>query len=125
MACCAFAAFLISQILAVIHFLRRFTGKGAQAQAPAASLWRLDMLAAPSVSPIPASGVVVPMRRFGLAGFRGWALALVCAELIVLVGALQWFTLGDGRSALADEFEQIARVRSLAELKDLCGYGRW
>ena len=131
MACCAFIAFLVSQVyLFAIAPLRRLTGTPRPETASAVA-WRLGSVAstpdrhppekerAPSFA---ARRLVVATPRRG----RAW-LPLAAAgviELTVLVGAGQSFLTGTGRQMLTEEIEWLAGIETLSDLKDLCSPGR-
>jgi len=130
MACCAFIAFLVSQVyLFAIAPLRRLTGTPRPETASAVA-WRLG-----SVAPTPdrhppekerpsfaVGRLVVATPRQG----RAW-LPLAAAgviELAVLVGAGQSFLTGTGRQMVTEEIEWLAGIETLSDLKDLCSPGR-
>ena len=125
MACCALAAFLMSQILVALQALRRLLGREGPCVAVSDVPWRLDMasVGAPAVSTNPVAIRNLRPRR-PLTTPR-WLLAAAALECVLLVGGVQWFALGQGRTHLAAEFESIARMRSVAELRELCGFERW
>jgi hypothetical protein len=132
MACCAFIAFLVSQVyLFAIAPLRRLTGTPRPESASAVA-WRLGSAVASTPDGHPpekerapsfaARHLVVATPRQG----RAW-LPLAAAgviELTVLVGAGQSFLTGTGRQMLTEEFEWLAGIETLSDLKDLCSPGR-
>ncbi|MET0988272.1 MAG: hypothetical protein ABW034_22965 [Steroidobacteraceae bacterium] len=115
MACCAFVAFLVSQLYVLGRGVKRlFSGK-PQSEVDAASMWRLDTSDAPT-APAAASQSVVqrrsPLKR------AGWAVAVV-AEIAVVVVAGHWLVARDGAQSVAAELHHIASGHGLAHLRDL------
>jgi hypothetical protein len=125
MACCAFIAFLVSQVyLLVSTGVRRLLPTARVASVPATA-WRLDSVA--PAGPRQSGATAVASRTFGVPRrMRPWfpLIAAGAIELAVLAGGVQWFVVGDGRQALADEIQWLAGIDSLAELKDLCSFRR-
>ena len=131
MACCAFIAFLVSQVyLFAVAPMRRLTRTALQ-EAPSAVAWRLGSVAsAPDRAP-PGKGsdssfaVRPPIAATPQLG-PSWLplVAVGVIELAVLVGAGQWFLAGTGRQLLTQEIESLAGIETLGDLKDLCSPGR-
>jgi hypothetical protein len=122
MACCAFAALLLSQIFVGLQAMRRLFGRAAAVDVPSEVMWRLDSIgAAAAVMP----SVMLEPRKARPSRVRTWLIAAVAVECFVLIAGVQWFAVGEGRERLASEFEQLARIRTLAELRDMCGFDRW
>jgi hypothetical protein len=122
MACCAFAALLVSQIIVALQAMRRLFGRAPAAGMPAEIMWRLDSVLAGAAVITPA---ISETRSAQPSRIRLWLFAAVAVECMVLIAGVHWFALGEGRERLAGEFEQLARVRTLAELRDMCGFDRW
>jgi hypothetical protein len=125
MACCAFVAFLVSQIYVLGQGVVRLFGRRPAACANAPQLWRLDTTA---VARLPAQSATVARpqvaRGFALMGLRpGLALFLLLAavELALAVSGVQWFLLGRGGQLLAADFRHLASSGAITSLRDLCG----
>ena len=131
MACCAFIAFLVSQVYLFAIAPLRWLTRTARPEAASAVAWRLG-----SDASTPDRHSSAKERAPSLAARRGvvatprpahlW-LPMVAAgviELTVLVGGGQWFLAGTGRQLLTEEIESLAGIETLGDLKDLCSPGR-
>lgn len=111
MACCVFAAFIISQFFAAYEALLSLFGRKAKAPQP---VWRLGM-AAPSCAAQGGAAVFRAPPRV-----RTMVIVALGVELIILLSAGNWLLHG-GADSVAREFARLATVRSFADLRDLCG----
>jgi hypothetical protein len=125
MACCAFVAFLVSQIYVLGQGVARLFGRNPVAPGHAPQLWRLETTA---MARVPAQSAAAPRppgaRGFASMGLRpGLALFLLLAalELALVVSGVQWFLLGRGGQLLAADFRHLASSGAITSLRDLCG----
>jgi hypothetical protein len=85
MACCIFAAFIFSQVMAACEAIRRFFGGKPEDKTAAAQAWRLDNSGGSASPPsTPASKPGLKLRRPALV-----AVVVVGLALVIAVGI--WF----------------------------------
>lgn len=108
MACCAFVAFLVSQLYVLGRGLKRMFGRKPHSEVDAASLWRGDAAAA-SQSRVHRRS---PLKR------AGWVAAVV-AEVAVVAVAVHWLVARDGVQSVAAELHHITSGHGLAHLRDV------
>lgn len=118
MACCIFAAFLVTQLLAALEALGLRSSGGARDRRSAEQQWRLG-------DPAPAAAVRAGRRDFGGEDYTlpRWGTAiLVFAELVLLCAVAFWLFDWGGASAMAAELNALSKVRSLADILAVCGF---
>jgi hypothetical protein len=116
MACCAFVAFLISQLCLIVRALVRWVRGTPGAPVHSAVMWRLEGLGLQSgdvsVSHMPSARL--PRRR--AAALLSLAVA---AELGFMMAGAYWIKHG-GAQALALQAERLASIRSITDLSIIC-----
>jgi hypothetical protein len=121
MACCAFVAFLVSQVYVMIQALTHWMRRTRDVQVPSAVMWRLDQ-PVPVSEPEPLVSLAhAPLAHVPRSKRRTSVLIslAVAAELAIMIGGVQWLRTG-GAQALMIDAERLASVRSIAELQIVC-----
>jgi hypothetical protein len=117
MACCIFAAFLFTQILAFLEATGLRSGERAQARRAAEQNWRLGDVAAPMRGE--ANNAWAADVDRSVQGRH--TIRLIGFEVVLLIGAAIWlFALG-GADAIAKEIQYLSQVRSFSDFLALCG----
>jgi len=120
MACCAFVAFLVSQVYVMIRALTHWMRGTRDVQLPSAVMWRLDR-PVPVAEPAPLLSLAVGAAVSRSKKRRTSVLIslAVAAELAIMIGGVQWLRTG-GVQALMIDAERLASVRSFADLQIVC-----
>jgi hypothetical protein len=136
MACCAFVAFLVSQLYVLVEGVARRFGRAPRAKLDSAVMWRLDtntslqalQTVSSSAQPLQSRSAIRASSPGGQSRLRAPRRALwlgaFAVEACVLIGGLQWFTYGTGGKMLSVEIHRLLAGESLANLRDLCGLKR-
>jgi hypothetical protein len=127
MPCCAFAAFLVSQIyLALLGLRRLLRGHGARHEpVPSAVMWRLGPpleASATAGSAAFESSSRAPRRRSRKRSLTFVSLAAI-AELAIMTAGVRWFMDG-GAHSLVSDVERLTSAGSFADLAVMCGAKR-
>jgi hypothetical protein len=114
-ACCAFVAFLLSQLYIMGRGLKRLVGRGQHLDVDAATLWRLSTHLEPATAePVAKEDV----RRRSQLKRAGLFVALLAEIAIVVIGS-HWLIIGDGVSQVALEIQHLTSGHALEHLRHL------